>query len=208
MTGASVDHYFAQNPGSPDRRRYLEFTIAGREYRLAASAGVFSGGRLDLGTSVLLRKAPLPVRPGRYLDLGCGYGAITAVLATHAPGGTVYAVDVNDRALELTRHNVAELGVADRVVVATPEQVPDDVVFDEIWSNPPIRIGKSDLHLLLERWLPRLAVGGTAWLVVARNLGADSLQRWLGDEGWAVDKFASQKGYRVLAVRHHEDDTG
>ncbi len=119
----------------------------------------------------------------------------------------MYAVDVNARALGLVRENAARAGVADRVRPSAPDDVPPDLVFDEIWSNPPIRIGKADLHALLLRWLPRLAPDGTAWLVVAHHLGSDSLQSWLIDQGWAARRHASQKGYRVLAVTRPEPAT-
>jgi 16S rRNA (guanine1207-N2)-methyltransferase len=198
---SSPEHYFTPAPGGSAGRHRIDFSVAGREYSLLASGGVFSAGRLDPGTAVLLRKAPLPgPRGGVYLDLGCGYGPIAAVLAVSSPAARVYAVDVNTRALELVRENAAELGVADRVTAGTPDEVPAGVVFDEIWSNPPIRVGKVELHAMLSRWLPRLAAGGTAWLVVARHLGGDSLQEWLRAQGWQVDRHASQKGYRVLRV--------
>lgn len=198
----SEGHYFAPTPGVTARGREVEFTIGGRTFRLAASSGVFSADRLDPGTAVLLRKGPLPTgaAPRTLLDLGCGYGAIACVLAACAPGSTVYAVDVNSRALDLVRRNAVAVGVADRVVAAGPDEVPAGVCFDEIWSNPPIRVGKVQLHAMLDRWLPRLAPTGTAWLVVARHLGGDSLHRWLVDRGWAVRRHASQKGYRVLRV--------
>jgi len=171
---------------------------------LASGSGVFSADRLDPGTAVLLRKAPFPDpgTAGPLLDLGCGYGPITCVLATATPTATVYAVDVNSRARDLTRANAATVGAADRVVVAAPEDVPPEVRFAQIWSNPPIRIGKAELHELLALWLPRLAPGGTAWLVIARYLGGDSLAAWLTGEGWSVERHASQKGYRVLRVAH------
>ncbi|WP_213452750.1 class I SAM-dependent methyltransferase [Rhizomonospora bruguierae] len=195
MTG---EHYFTAVPGAPERRREIGFSIDGREYRLAAAAGVFSGDRLDPGTAVLLRKVaqPAPDEAGTLLDLGCGYGPIAVVLADRAPSATVYAVDVNTRALELVRENAA----GRRVRAARPDEVPEEVTFSQIWSNPPIRVGKADLHDLLGRWLPRLAPGGVAWLVVARHLGGDSLQRWLTDAGWSVARHASQKGYRILRV--------
>lgn len=204
MRYVSGDHYFTRAPAVTARQREIEFTIGGRTFRLTASSGVFSADRLDAGTAVLLRKAPLPTgdRPRTLLDLGTGYGAIACVLAVSAPRSTVYAVDVNDRALDLVRRNATSLGVADRVVPANPDDVPADLRFDEIWSNPPIRVGKSELHALLDQWLPRLAPDGSAWLVIAKHLGADSLQRWLGDRGWTVQRHASQKGYRVLHVHH------
>ncbi len=197
----TAEHYFSTSPGASADRHRVEFSVAGREYALAATGGVFSAGRLDPGTAVLLRKAPLPgSRGGVYLDLGCGYGPIATVLASVSSNATVYAVDVNPRALELVRENAVALDVTDRVIAATPDEVPGDVVFDEIWSNPPIRIGKPELHAMLLRWLHRLAPGGTAWLVVGKHLGGDSLHAWLGTQGFAVTRHASQKGYRVLAV--------
>jgi 16S rRNA (guanine1207-N2)-methyltransferase len=202
IRGVSADHYFTADPTAKADRRHVGFSLFEREYRLVASGGVFSSSRLDPGTSVLLHKAPLPApdSPGPLLDLGCGYGPIAVVLATAAPETPVYAVDVNRRALDLVRENATSVDAAERIVAATPDEVPDDVRFREIWSNPPIRIGKAELHALLLRWLPRLAPDGVAWLVVARNLGADSLQVWLIERGWSVERHASQKGYRVFRV--------
>ncbi len=199
MTG---DHYFTAEPATAAQPREVVFGAAGRDYTLASAGGVFSAGRLDPGTAVLLRKAelPAPESTGHLLDLGCGFGPITCVLATSVPSATVWAVDVNERARELTMANAARVGAAARVRVASPDAVPAAVTFDQIWSNPPIRIGKNELHQLLLRWLPRLAPDGVAWLVVARHLGGDSLHRWLSERGWQVARPASQKGYRVLRV--------
>ncbi|WIM97152.1 methyltransferase [Actinoplanes oblitus] len=198
----TAEHYFSTDPDAPMRRGEIEFSVAGRDYRLAVASGVFSAGRLDPGTAVLLRKAGLPTGDtgGALLDLGCGYGPITCVLATEAPGATVHAIDVNSRARELTAENAASLGLADRVRVSSPEDVPADVTFTQIWSNPPTHVGKAELHALMERWLPRLAPAGVAWLVINRNLGGDSLHTWLVAKGWQVERIASQRGFRVLKV--------
>jgi 16S rRNA (guanine1207-N2)-methyltransferase len=110
----------------------------------------------------------------------------------------VWAVDVNSRARELTAENAQRLEVG--VTVAAPDGVPDDLSFAEIWSNPPTHVGKAELHALLSRWLPRLDPDGVAWLVINRHLGGDSLHTWLVGEGWAVERIASQKGFRVLRV--------
>ena len=197
----TADHYFSAEPASPAHNRQIDINLAGRQLRFESSSGVFSAGRLDPGTGILLRKAPLPGpdTTGDLLDLGCGYGPIAVALALCAPRATVYAVDVNRRALELTRANAASAG-AGNVVVAEPDRIADDVRFAQIWSNPPIRVGKEELHELLGTWLPRLAPGGTAWLVVARNLGADSLQQWISAQGWPVTRHASGNGYRILRV--------
>ncbi|GHS86532.1 16S RNA G1207 methylase RsmC [Actinomycetota bacterium] len=198
MTGN--DHYFTAQPASPDERRTRTVPLAGRDVQVETAGGVFSPDHLDLGTQVLLRSVPAPPTEGELLDLGCGWGPVALTLAALAPAARVWAVDVNERALDLTRRNAARLG-ADRLVAAAPDDVPADVRFAAIWSNPPIRVGKEALHELLLRWLPRLVPGGEAHLVVAKHLGADSLQRWLAQElGTEVDRVATDKGFRVLRV--------
>jgi 16S rRNA G1207 methylase RsmC len=147
---------------------------------------------------------PMPPPGGHLLDLGCGWGAVALTLALDSPHATVWAVDVNERALDLVRRNAADLGLSN-INACTPEDVPADIAFTTIWSNPPIRVGKNELHGMLLQWLPRLERGSDAWLVVQRNLGADSLHRWLQAElpsDYAVLRAATNKGYRVLRVRH------
>jgi 16S rRNA (guanine1207-N2)-methyltransferase len=174
---------------------------------LATDAGVFSPGRLDPGTRLLLDEAPPPPPAGDLLDLGCGYGPIACVLAKRSPGATVWAVDVNERALELCARNAAAAGLPNvRCVLAgNPSVLPQ---LAGIWSNPPVRIGKPALHDLLSAWLGRLSRGGSgggsggaqAYLVAGRNLGADSLHRWLTEQGWLVKRRAARSGYRLLQV--------
>ncbi|MEV0127500.1 methyltransferase [Dactylosporangium sp. NPDC050688] len=200
----SGEHYFTADPAAAATRHEVVFTVHDREFRLVASAGVFSANRLDPGTSVLLQRAPLPDEgtTGHLLDLGCGYGPIATVLAASAPRATIYAVDVNQRALELAGENSGP-----NVITVLPDEVPETVGFTQIWSNPPIRIGKPELHALLLRWLPRLTPDGTAWLVVAKNLGSDSLQRWLVEQGFEAERYANHKGFRILRVRKAGDGT-
>lgn len=196
--GEPGDHYFTARPASADERRTVEVRLAGRDVTVETARGVFSPDHVDLGTQVLLRTVPEPSPTGDLLDLGCGWGPVALTLALLAPGARVWAVDVNERALDLVRRNAERLGLPN-VVAASPDDVPDDVRVATLWSNPPVRIGKPALHALLQRWLPRVAPGGEAWLVVGRNLGADPLQRWLTDEaGLPTTREASAKGFRVL----------
>lgn len=196
-----TDHYFSAAPGAAERRRMIKVRIWGTEMKLITAAGVFSPDALDRGTAILLRASPVPSGSPRLLDLGCGYGAIALALAVHCPGATVDALDVNERALALCRDNATALGVGDRVHISSPEDMDPDVRYDEIWSNPPIRIGKEALHALLESWLRRLQPSGVARLVVGKNLGADTLQRWLNTQPYSCERIASAQGFRVLEVR-------
>lgn len=195
------EHYFTADPTVDFRRVPVVARVWGRELRLTSGSGVFAQGRLDIGTSVLFRQTEPPVA-GTFLDLGCGYGVIGLALATAVPDSRVWAVDVNERALLLANENAATLGLGERFRAVLPHQVPEDVGFDEIWSNPPIRVGKAALHDLLLTWLPRLVPGGRAVMVVGRNLGADSLQRWLTEQGFPTERLASAKGFRVLEAHH------
>ena len=194
------DHYFTADPQVPFTRAAVHVSAWGHELDLVSGSGVFAKGRLDVGTAVLFKETAPPTATS-YLDLGCGYGVIATLLAAAVPGSRVRAVDVNERAVLLAGENATMAGVADRVVASTPYDVPEEETYDEIWSNPPIRIGKPALHDLLLQWLPRLRPGGRAVLVVGKNLGADSLQRWLGEQDWPTTRLASAKGFRVLEVR-------
>ena len=207
-TGPS--HYFdpAPGPGGVDKVRHVQ--LQGRALDVRTGSGVFSGDRLDPGTAVLLHHAAELPAEGHLLDVGCGWGPIALAMAAASPGATVWAVDVNERARALTAANAGDNGLGN-VRVRRPDGVDDALRFAAIWSNPPIRIGKDALHGLLLTWLPRLAAGGRAELVVQKHLGADSLQRWLAGTLPAhlhVSRSASSKGYRVLVVERDGSASG
>ena len=199
------EHYFSPTPGSELRTRTIHATVAGLSVELVTANGVFSPDRVDTGTQVLLSSVPAPPPGGNLLDLGCGWGPVALTLALQSPHATVWAVDVNERALDLVRANAEKMSIPN-IKAVTPENVPDDVTFMTMWSNPPIRVGKNELHDMLQRWLPRLDNESDAWLVVQRNLGSDSLQRWLQatfPEEFSFVRAATNKGYRVLRARRH-----
>lgn len=203
------EHYFSSSPGSELKLRTIQVRLAGAERQVVTAGGVFSPDRIDTGTSVLLANVPAPPPGGNLLDLGCGWGPIALTLALTSPHATVWAVDVNERALDLVRANAEKLSIPN-IKAVLPSDIPDTVRFTTIWSNPPIRVGKHELHGLLERWLPRLEPGSDAWLVVQRNLGSDSLHRWLQGrfpEDFTIVRAATNKGYRVLRVRRRTGTT-
>lgn len=192
-------HYFDPEPGVSSQEREVRLDLPDRSLRLTTDRGVFSGDRVDPGTKYLLLEAPAPPAAGTFVDLGCGYGPIACTLAARSPEASVWAVDVNRRAVELCARNARALGL-ENLRAVEPEGVPDDLVVDLLWSNPPIRVGKQALHDLLTTWLARLAPTGRAILVVQKHLGADSLQRWLTASGWPTERLGSRTGYRLLEV--------
>ena len=200
----SDEHYFSQTPNTQYRPKVINVQLDGRNVSVTTAGGVFSPDHVDTGTKVLLDHLDQVPPGGNLLDIGCGWGAIALAMAMHSPHATVWAIDVNDRSLELTRLNADRLGLKN-VHVCRPEEVDADVVFDGIWSNPPIRVGKEVLHEILQTWLPRLAVAAEAYLVVQKNLGADSLHRWLEaemPEGFSTIRIDTAKAFRVLRVKN------
>ncbi len=209
------EHYFSEAPSGDFRPREIEVRLAGEPRRVVTAGGVFSPEHLDRGTEILLRTVDARREEEGYgtsdedhgplLDLGCGWGPIALSAALAAPGREVWAVDVNARSRELTAENARRLGLSE-VRVASPEEVPAGLRFGAIHSNPPIRVGKQALHDMLRLWLPRLTPGGAAYLVVAKHLGADSLQSWIAAEfdGLEVSRIARDKGFHVIEARAEE----
>jgi 16S rRNA (guanine1207-N2)-methyltransferase len=199
QTRSGQGHYFEAAPQARPRPRTVALTLRDLSLALQTDSGVFSAERVDPGTQVLLAEAPPAPAVGELLDLGSGYGPIALALASRSPQARVWAVDINERALELTRLNAENAGLKN-VVACLPEEVPDELRFAAIYSNPPVRVGKPALHELLLSWLPRLADSAHAYLVVQSHLGSDSLARWLTTQGYAVQRLASKNAYRVLQV--------
>jgi len=182
--------------------RPVQMTLGGQLVTLTAPSGTFSADGLDKGTRILLDSAPSPPPNGVFVDVGCGWGPIALSLAIASPEARVYAVEVNERARAATEANAASLDL-ENIDVCSPDEYPENVKIDLIWSNPPIRIGKAALHELLHTWLNRLSPIGEAWLVVAKQLGADSLQKWLNDGGagdFSCERVRTDKGYRIVRV--------
>lgn len=196
------EHYFSNEPLGEFRPKTIEVSLAGNIVSVQTAGGIFSPDHIDTGTAVLLELLDEAPMVGDVLDIGCGWGPIALSIAISRPHVTVWAIDVNERALELTRLNAAKLGITN-IKTCKPDEVPSDLKFDGIWSNPPIRVGKDVLHEILKTWLPKLATGAEGYLVVQKNLGADSLLRWLQDvlpKKFASVRVDTSKQFRVLRV--------
>jgi 16S rRNA (guanine1207-N2)-methyltransferase len=195
------EHYFTNDPNAEFKPKSISVTLAGREVSVLTAGSMFSPDHVDTGTKVLLENLELAPDDGNILDIGCGWGPIALALAIARPDATVWAIDVNERALELTRQNAERLGLTN-IKTALPIDVPADISFNGIWSNPPIRVGKEVLHEIMQTWLPRMVIGGHAYLVVQKNLGSDSLLKWLQDTmtSFESSRLETAKSFRVLQV--------
>ncbi len=199
------EHYFSEDTVADEgRQRLLRISLRNHELQMWVSDRVFSASKLDPGTAELLRALPPLPESGTFLDLGCGWGVVAVSAAVESPDAEVWAVDVNPRALKLTEHNAAVNGATNVTVLPAETALAlareRGIAFDRIISNPPVRIGKTRMHAMLSDWLTLLSPGGQAWLVMGKNLGGDSLVKWLRDQGYDAKKVSSRKGYRIISV--------
>ncbi len=201
---SNTSHYFTSNGDLPSKRTTIEMFLPDCSFTLTTDIGVFSKNSVDPGTKYLLTTAPMPPQLGHIADLGCGYGPIAVTLARRSPEASIWAIDINERAVELTALNAASYDL-DHVRARLEDNVPPEIRFAAMYSNPPIRIGKQALHDMLDTWLPRLTPDGSAYLVINKNLGADSLMAWLLREGWRCERLSSSMGYRILRVQYIEN---
>ncbi len=195
------EHYFSSEPTTKKAETQISFDVAGSNFTMSGASGTFSATKLDPGTRVLLNHWQLFPRDGNVLDLGCGWGPIGVSIASLNPETKVFCVDVNNRSVDQTLAN-AKQSKTTNLTAMLAENLPADLTFAAIWSNPPIRIGKAALHELMLKYIPRLEPLGKAYLVVQKNLGSDSLQRWLEETfpDHSIRRVGTEKTYRVLEV--------
>lgn len=195
----SDNHYFNRKPETPSKRQTVEVELAGSNIQVITDKGVFSSAGVDKGTQILLKHTEQVAKSGTVMDLGAGWGAIAIALASSNPDLKILAIEINSRAIELIEAN-ADLLNLKNIKTKQLSQIENESI-DQIWSNPPIRIGKSALHELLIESFTKLKPGGEAFLVVQKHLGADSLSKWLEQEqNHMVQKIDNSKGFRVFRV--------
>ncbi len=203
-----TEHYFTARPRTASRPEETAETLRGRAYVFLTDAGVFSKGRVDKGTRLLIERLPLPAY-GDVLDLGCGYGPIGLVIAAESPDARVLMIDVNQRAVELARANLARNGVRNAEAVAGDGfDAAGARRFSLIVSNPPIRAGKRVVYAWVEEAHRRLLPGGRLVMVARTSQGAKSLARKMEEVFGAVRELGKGGGYRVLEAVRREAHEG
>lgn len=189
-----AEQYFAKRPSAESRPVEIEYTYRGHTVRLTTDSGVFSRGEVDEGSALLLNS--LPALTGRVLDLGCGAGVI-GVCVGKANRVELTQSDVNERALALTRENLARNGVAGTVVESDGFSALSGA-FDTILTNPPIRAGKAVIYRMFAEAKEHLAAGGALYLVIRKQQGAESAKKYLETLFSSVEMIERKKGYWIL----------
>ena len=201
------DQYFAREPESASRPAECRFTYRGRELRFTTDAGVFSRGELDAGTRLLLDALPENLS-GEILDLGCGWGPVGVSVKAVWPETRVTMTDVNLRALEWSRENAARNGAEATCLESDGFSALDGRSFDAVITNPPIRAGKQVIYRIFADAQAHLKPGGSLYLVIRKQQGAESCIRYLKTIYASVEKLDRSGGFWVLEARKEEQKNG
>ena len=199
-----MDQYFTREPSSESRPVICQFEDRGRKYVFETDAGVFSRGEVDQGTEILLKA--LPDLDGDILDLGCGWGVVGTCLKGRNPDARIVMVDVNLRALELSRKNLSRNGASAEVLESDGFEGIRDRTFDAVVTNPPIRAGKEKVYEMLGDAAHSLKSGGQLFVVIRKQQGAESCMRYLKTLFDEVDKIDRSAGYWVLQARERKQE--
>ncbi len=190
-----AEHYFSPEPGAEHALRDIELDFEGERFYFQTDAGVFSREGLDEGSALLLR-AVMDRVSGEVLDLGCGWGPVGTILARLCPACRVTMIDINARACQLAMENARRNRVSARVL-CQDGLAGTMGAFDWILLNPPIRAGKETVYRLFRESAGRLAEGGTLAIVIRKQQGAPSAQRYLETLFGEVSLHCRKKGYHV-----------
>ena len=198
-----AEHYYSQTPSVEHDEKQVVFEVLGQKIKCTTDAGVFSRDGLDMGTRVLLEALP-PMR-GRVLDLGCGWGPVGIVLGKKYPQLQLLLSDVNERAAELARRNLHANGVSNAQVVRGDGYEAVEGRFDAIALNPPIRTGKSVIYALFADARNHLLPDGALYIVIRKQQGAESAEKYLKTLYSSVERLCREKGYWVLRCTEAKD---
>lgn len=192
-------------PGPPAGSRFeIESPIP---MHLTAEPGVFSEGRLDPGSALLLQHLPQLPPPARVLDMGCGAGSLGLQALSLFAGSDALLLDADLRAVRSARQNAATLGLSQRARIDwwdASEALPvaaEDPGFDLVLINPPFHSGKQvdmgPAFAMFEHAAAHLAPGGSALIVANRTLPYEPALRALGE----LQPLSQPLGFKLLLLR-------
>lgn len=193
-----MGQYFDNDVAIKSKDIDVKFSILDKKFSLKSDNGVFSKDRLDRGSEVFI-KTLLSLNLGQdVLDLGCGIGVVGLSLA-HFNHANYTFIDVNERAVELTKTNIKRLNLSSRchaLVSNIFENVKDS--FDSILLNPPIRAGKKVIYQMYQDSYEHLNSGGSLFIVIRVKQGALSSFKFLQTIYEDVKVIDHDKGYQII----------
>jgi 16S rRNA (guanine1207-N2)-methyltransferase len=196
-----TEHYFSENPRSSFIKEKFEVEILGEKIIINSGSGLFSLKELDFGTELLIKNAKIPEESSnpKILDLGCGYGIVGIALKKHYPNLDMTLIDVNDRAIQVSKKNCDENDTECAVIKSDIFSNPllKDKKFDVILTNPPFSAGKKVCIEFINQSFEHLNKKGLLELVAPHNKGGESLKKIMLETFDNVDELAKKRGYRV-----------
>ena len=161
--------YEARKTAQLKRERDFESDFAfrdqGRLVKAISRPGVFSHRKLDLGARALLEV--MEVREGdRFLDIGCGSGAVGLAAALRQPRVEVEGIDSNCRAIAALRKGAELNGLT--TVTARLEaagKIDSPASFDVAVGNPPYYSQYKIANLFVMAAHAALKPGGRVYMV-------------------------------------------
>ncbi|WP_436862332.1 class I SAM-dependent methyltransferase [Staphylococcus caeli] len=197
-----MSHYYDENPEVESDETLFTYSYDNQNIELVTDAGVFSKGKIDFGSDLLVRtflKAYPPGPTKRIIDVGCGYGPIGLMIAKTSPHHAITMVDVNQRALSLARKNIKRNRI-DNVEVKESDGLSnvEDDAYDFVLTNPPIRAGKQVVHRILEEAFDKLTHDGELFVVIQKKQGMPSAKSKMQETFNNVEVLEKSKGYYIL----------
>ena len=170
--------------------------LRGREIILDTGSGVFSSGRIDPGTRLLIESCTAQDSQD-ILDLGCGYGAVGVSIAKAFPHSRIVMCDVNERAVMLAKANIKKNRVSNAEAVVSDGIPPAFGPFDLVLLNPPQSAGKGLCLGLMRSSLAHLKPGGNLEAVMRHNVGGKDISEQAREWFCGMDVLGRKGGYRV-----------
>lgn len=199
-----AEHYYSKNPHVKSEPKQWKVNLRGTDFVFMTDAGVFSKGEVDFGSRLLIDTFQEAGIEGDVLDVGCGYGPVGLSIASLLTDRTIQMVDVNERALALSRTNAERNGIKNAVIYSS--DALDGVEmreFASILTNPPIRAGKETVFKIYEQACEHLAVEGELWVVIQKKQGAPSTIARLEELFGNAEIVGKSKGYYIIKSKKH-----
>ncbi len=200
-----MGHYFTDDPNLKSNVRLLKLAILKREFSFYTDDGIFSKDELDEGTDTLIGVVAKEPIQGHCLDFGCANGIVGIVVKTLFPMTTFDLVDVNHRALDLAKKNVALHQLQGMDVFYSDIFQNNTHLYDCIFLNPPIRAGKEVIYAMYEGAYHHLNQGGKLYVVIKKSHGAPSSKDKLMQLFGNCDIMERNRGFYVLKSTKNQE---